>query len=113
MSSYCLNCKQETKNLEPRIVAKSNRQYLQSRCASCNCNKSKVLAKSLLNDFKGSGMNEDFESSSDDGEDSGEDIPLLLKGAGYSKNVEESEEEEDGSEDESEGDEESDEEDYD
>ena len=39
--TYCLSCKKDTKNIDPRIVkTKNNRKMMLSRCSICNNKKS-------------------------------------------------------------------------
>ena len=53
MKSYCLKCRKNTKNINPRVSKTSNgRTILLSKCAICNSKKSKFIknqdAKGLL-----------------------------------------------------------------
>ena len=53
MKSYCLKCRKNTKNINPRVSKTSNgRTMLLSKCAICNSKKSKFIknqdAKGLL-----------------------------------------------------------------
>ena len=35
--TYCLSCKKDTKNINPRIVkTKNNKQVMSSKCSICN-----------------------------------------------------------------------------
>ena len=44
MNSYCLSCKKDTKNLNPKIVRiKNNRLMMLSKCAICNNKKPKFI----------------------------------------------------------------------
>ena len=53
MESYCLKCKKNTKNIDPKISSSSNgRSMILSKCAICSCKKSRFIknqeAKGLL-----------------------------------------------------------------
>ena len=40
MNTYCLSCKKDTKNIDPKVVkTKNNRKMMLSRCSICNNNK--------------------------------------------------------------------------
>ena len=42
MNSYCLSCKKDTKDINPKIVrTKNNRLMMLSKCSVCNNKKSK------------------------------------------------------------------------
>ena len=42
MNSYCLSCKKDTKNINPKIVrTKNNRLMMLLKCAICNNKKSR------------------------------------------------------------------------
>ena len=44
MNSYCLSCKKDTKNINPKIVrTKNNRLIMLSKCAICNNKKSTFI----------------------------------------------------------------------
>ena len=44
MNSYCLPCKKDTKNINPKIVrTKNNRLMILSKCAICNNKKSRFI----------------------------------------------------------------------
>ena len=46
MNSYCLSCKKDTKNMNPKIVrTKNNRLMMLSKCSVCNNKKSKFNKK--------------------------------------------------------------------
>ena len=43
MNTYCLSCKKDTKNIDPKVIKiKNNRKMLLSRCSICNYNKDLV-----------------------------------------------------------------------
>ena len=53
MESYCLNCKKNTENIDPKVSASSNgRVMILSKCAVCGSKKSRLFkneeAKGLL-----------------------------------------------------------------
>ena len=53
MESYCLKCKEYTKNIKPQVARTSNgKMMILSKCAVCNSKKSKFIneqeAKGLL-----------------------------------------------------------------
>ena len=54
--TYCLSCRKNTKNTNPRIVkSKNNRSMIQSNCTICNSKKSRFIkeqqAKGLLSNL--------------------------------------------------------------
>ena len=56
MKSYCLKCRKDTKNINPRVSNTSNdRAMLLSQCAICSSKKSRFIknqeAKGLLNNL--------------------------------------------------------------
>ena len=41
MNTYCLSCKKDTKNIDPKVIkTKNNRKMMLSRCSICNNKKS-------------------------------------------------------------------------
>ena len=41
MNTYCLSCKKDTKNIDPKVIkTKNNRKMMLSRCSICNHKKS-------------------------------------------------------------------------
>ena len=37
MNTYCLSCKKDTKNIDPKVIkTKNNRKMMLSRCSICN-----------------------------------------------------------------------------
>ena len=47
MSTYCLSCKKDTRNIGPKVIkTKNNRKMMLSRCSICNNKKSSALARS-------------------------------------------------------------------
>ena len=56
MKTYCLNCKKDTENIDPKIFkAKNNRLIMQSKCSVCKTKKSRFVkeqdAKDLLSNL--------------------------------------------------------------
>ena len=54
--TYCLSCKKDTRNINPRIVkSKNNRSMIQSNCTICGSKKSRFIkeqqAKGLLSNL--------------------------------------------------------------
>ena len=44
MNTYCLKCKKETSNIDPKMVrTKNNRLLMQSKCSVCKTKKSRFL----------------------------------------------------------------------
>ena len=45
MNTYCLSCKKDTRNIDPRVIkTKNNRKMMLSRCSVCSNKKSSFLA---------------------------------------------------------------------
>ena len=56
MNTYCLKCKKDTANIDPKMVkTKNNRLLMQSKCSVCGTKKSKFIkeqdAKGLLSNL--------------------------------------------------------------
>ena len=56
MITYCLSCKKDTKNIDPKVVrTKNNRLMMLSKCSVCNNKKSKFIkeqeARGLLSNL--------------------------------------------------------------
>ena len=46
MNIYCLSCKKDTKNIDPKVIkTKNNRKMMLSRCSICNNKKSTFLSE--------------------------------------------------------------------
>ena len=46
MNTYCLSCKKDTKNIEPKVIkTKNNRKLMLSRCSICNNKKSTFISE--------------------------------------------------------------------
>ena len=44
MESYCLKCRKNTENLDPKVSASSNgRIMILSKCAICGCKKIRII----------------------------------------------------------------------
>ena len=56
MNTYCVKCRKDTKNVDPKIVrTKNNRSVMQSKCSVCEIKKSRFVkeqeAKGLLSNL--------------------------------------------------------------
>ena len=55
--TYCLSCKKDTRNIDPRIVkTKSNKRVMSSKCSICN-NKKSTLTSQGSDLFDSLGLN--------------------------------------------------------
>ena len=46
MNTYCLSCKKDTKNIDPKVIkTKNNRKIMLSRCSICNNKKSEFVSQ--------------------------------------------------------------------
>ena len=46
MNTYCLSCKKDTRNIDPKVIkTKNNRKMMLSRCSICNNKKSTFMAE--------------------------------------------------------------------
>ena len=46
MNTYCLACKKDTKNINPKVIkTKNNRKMMLSRCSICNNKKSTFVSQ--------------------------------------------------------------------
>ena len=57
MKTYCVKCRKDTENIDPKIVrTKNNRLVMQSKCSICGIKKSRFLkeqdAKCLLSNLE-------------------------------------------------------------
>ena len=44
MKSYCIKCRKDTENIDPKIVrTKNNRLVMQPKCSACGMKKSKFV----------------------------------------------------------------------
>ena len=45
MNTYCLSCKKDTRNINPKVIkTKNNRKMILSRCSICNNKKSAFIS---------------------------------------------------------------------
>ena len=59
MNTYCLSCKKDTRNIDPKVTkTKNNRKMMSSRCSICNNKKSTLTAEpsALARISQGSGI---------------------------------------------------------
>ena len=57
MKTYCIKCRQDTQNIDPKIVrTKNNRLIMQSKCPVCRIKKSRFVkeqeAKGFLSNLR-------------------------------------------------------------
>ena len=57
MKTYCINCRKDTENTDPKIVrTRNNRLVIQSKCSVCGIKKSRFVkeqeAKGLLSNLR-------------------------------------------------------------
>ena len=46
MNTYCLSCKKDTKNIDPKVIkTKNNRKMMLSRCSICNNKKYEFVSQ--------------------------------------------------------------------
>ena len=46
MNTYCLSCKKDTKNIDPKVIkTKNNRKMMLSRCSICSNKKSTFISE--------------------------------------------------------------------
>ena len=46
MNTYCLSCKKDTKNIDPKVIkTENNREMILSRCSICNNKKSTFISQ--------------------------------------------------------------------
>ena len=56
MNTYCVKCRKDTENIDPKIVrTKNNRLIMKSKCSACGIKKSRFIkeeeAKGLLSNL--------------------------------------------------------------
>ena len=57
MNTYCLSCKKDTKNIDPKgIKTKNNRKMMLSRCSICN-NKTSIFVSRISGWLDSLGLN--------------------------------------------------------
>ena len=50
MNTYCVKCRKDTENIDPKIVrTKNNRLVMQSKCSICGIKKSRFVKIPSLN----------------------------------------------------------------
>ena len=57
MNTYCIKCRKDTENIDPKIVkTKNNRLLIQSKCSTCGIKKSRFFkeqeAKGLFSNLE-------------------------------------------------------------
>ena len=45
MNTYCLSCKKDTKNIDPKVIKTKNNRKMSSRCSICNNKKSEFVSQ--------------------------------------------------------------------
>ena len=46
MNTYCLSCKEDTRNIDPKVIkTKNNKKMMLSRCSICNNKKSTFISQ--------------------------------------------------------------------
>ena len=45
MNTYCLSCKKDTKNIDPKVIKTKNNRKMSSRCSICNNKKSEFASQ--------------------------------------------------------------------
>ena len=46
MNTYCLSCKKDTRNIDPKVIkTKNNKKMMLSRCSICNKEKSAFVSQ--------------------------------------------------------------------
>ena len=52
MNTYCITCRKDTENIDPRIVrTENNRLVMQSKCSVCGIKKSRFLKEQEAKDL--------------------------------------------------------------
>ena len=50
MKTYCVKCRRDTENIDPKIVGtKNNRLIMQSKCPACGIKKSRIVKEQEAN----------------------------------------------------------------
>ena len=56
MKTYCIKCRKDTENIDPKIVrTKNNRLVMQSKCSVCAIKKSRFVNATLLKEREAKG----------------------------------------------------------
>ena len=45
MNTYCLSCKKDTKNINPKVIKSKNNRKMLSRCSICNNKKTTFVSR--------------------------------------------------------------------
>ena len=54
MKTYCVKCRRDTENIEPKMVrTKNNRLVMQSKCSVCGIKKSRFVTEQAAKDLLG------------------------------------------------------------
>ena len=57
MKTYCIKCRKDTENIDPKIVrTKNNRLVMQSKCSVCGIKKSRFVSATLLKEQEAKGL---------------------------------------------------------
>ena len=52
MNTYCVKCRKDTENIDPKIVrTKNNRLVMQSKCSACGIKKSRFVKEQKAKGF--------------------------------------------------------------
>ena len=58
MNTYCLSCKKDTRNIDPKVIkTKNNRKMMLSRCSICNNKKKSTFLSQGSGLFASLGLN--------------------------------------------------------
>ena len=56
MKTYCVKCRKDTENIDPKIEQKNNRLVMQSKCSVCGIKKSRFVSVTLLKEQEAKGL---------------------------------------------------------
>ena len=57
MNTYCVKCRKDTENIDPKIVrTKNNRLIMQSKCSVCGIKKTRFVSATLLKEQEAKGL---------------------------------------------------------
>ena len=57
MRTYCVKCRKDTENIDPKVVrTKNNRLVMQSKCSVCGIKKSRFVSATLLKEQEAKGL---------------------------------------------------------
>ena len=52
MNTYCLSCKKDTKNIDPKVIkTKNNRKMMLSGCSICNNKRTTFLSEGIFDNL--------------------------------------------------------------